>query len=311
VFDATVSDGVGPRNVQLVTTRILVAGAEGATIGVLRDHVALPVPSPDNGQILIGRASRAVPPGYEAPKPGVYAMNADGTCLTQLTTGVGVDWQPAPSVPISPRRECVDLAVSITAPGVTGLRGVPYSIVVRNEGTLPARDVGFRLSLDAGVRFVVGTATGGHCSPERSAVSCRVDELMPGFRVRAQILARPAAPGRLEASVRTFSATRDSDPASDATSVSTRVRECWISGTDFNDELRGSRAGEEICGHGGADVVDGGGGRDRLLGGRGNDTILARDGERDTIDCGPGRDRAVVDRLDRGLRGCERVARGA
>ena len=35
VFDATVTNGFGPRSVPLTTTRILVAGAEGATIGVL------------------------------------------------------------------------------------------------------------------------------------------------------------------------------------------------------------------------------------------------------------------------------------
>jgi hypothetical protein len=42
--------------------------------------------------------------------------------------------------------------------------------------------------------------------------------------------------------------------------------------------------------------------------GPGNDQILARNGKRETIDCGAGRDRATVDRDDP-VRGCERVAR--
>ncbi len=40
----------------------------------------------------------------------------------------------------------------------------------------------------------------------------------------------------------------------------------------------------------------------------GNDRIAARNGLRDTIDCGVGVDRAVVDHFDR-LSGCERVER--
>jgi hypothetical protein len=59
-------------------------------------------------------------------------------------------------------------------------------------------------------------------------------------------------------------------------------------------------------------------GRDKLHGGpradtiyalEGNDTIDVRGGGRDTIDCGPGRDIAYVDRVDRVARGCERVLR--
>lgn len=50
-------------------------------------------------------------------------------------------------------------------------------------------------------------------------------------------------------------------------------------------------------------------GNDTLSGGPGNDTIHARDGHRDVIDCGPGRDVAFVDPVDL-VRGCERVVRG-
>ena len=38
------------------------------------------------------------------------------------------------------------------------------------------------------------------------------------------------------------------------------------------------------------------------------DTIFARDGERDTIDCGAGRDKVTADRVDR-VKNCERVTR--
>jgi hypothetical protein len=48
---------------------------------------------------------------------------------------------------------------------------------------------------------------------------------------------------------------------------------------------------------------------DRLSGGAGNDRVTAVDGKRDAVDCGPGRDTAVVDSHDR-VRGCEHVLRG-
>ncbi|MDQ3723238.1 MAG: hypothetical protein M3376_09280, partial [Actinomycetota bacterium] len=63
--------------------------------------------------------------------------------------------------------------------------------------------------------------------------------------------------------------------------------------------------------------LDGGAGNDRLTGGfdpdilrggRGRDRLVAVDGARDILDCGPGRDTAIVDRKDR-VRNCERVER--
>jgi hypothetical protein len=327
VFDATVVEGVGPRNIQLSTSRILVAGAEGSVLGVLRDHVAGPIPSPDNAQLLVAQAFRVVPPGYQTPKPGVYAMNADGSCLTLVTTGTPAAWQPVPAVPLNPPRECVDLVLSATAPAVTGLRGVPYSLVVRNEGTLPATNVRLELRLDGDVRLVMDDATGRRCSVATATVTCRAARLAPGQTLEAAILARPEAALPVVAEVAASSDGRDSDPASNQEVVRTRVYPCWISGTDFNDVLRGTAAGEEICGRAGDDVIEGlagadrldggsqrdtlvgGPGRDRLVGGRGNDTIFARDGERDTIECGWGEDRASVDRVDRVLRGCEHVSR--
>jgi hypothetical protein len=89
-------------------------------------------------------------------------------------------------------------------------------------------------------------------------------------------------------------------------------------GTGSGDTLIGRRGRDFLLGRRGADCLRGNGGRDRLSGGRGPDRLLggidqdrlfARDGMRDTVNCGRGRrDRAVVDRRDR-VRGCERVRR--
>lgn len=55
---------------------------------------------------------------------------------------------------------------------------------------------------------------------------------------------------------------------------------------------------EFLDGRSGNDVITGNGGGDALIGGEGDDTILAVDGETDSIDCGPGVDRAEVDAID-------------
>lgn len=79
-----------------------------------------------------------------------------------------------------------------------------------------------------------------------------------------------------------------------------------LAGAGGRDVLNGGRGTDVVFGAGGADTLGGGSGSDVIEGGRGDDLIRAADGDRDTIHCGPGRDRAVVDPRDRTF-GCERV----
>lgn len=81
-----------------------------------------------------------------------------------------------------------------------------------------------------------------------------------------------------------------------------------ITGGSGKDDLSGGAGRDSLDGGGGADHLTGNGGVDRFDGGAGNDVIRARDRRRETIRCGSGRDRAIVDRSDR-VRGCERVSR--
>jgi Ca2+-binding RTX toxin-like protein len=106
-----------------------------------------------------------------------------------------------------------------------------------------------------------------------------------------------------------------------------------INGLGGNDKLVGHDHSETIDGGPGDDIVEGGLNDDRLTGGPGKDTILgdssqntcnflacrisfgndvidARDGERDSIDCGVGEDRASVDAIDV-VANCEQVDKGA
>jgi uncharacterized repeat protein (TIGR01451 family) len=82
-----------------------------------------------------------------------------------------------------------------------------------------------------------------------------------------------------------------------------------LSGGAGNDTLSGGAGNDHLDGGPGNDKLTGGSGRDHITGGSGNDTINARDHARDTIDCGPGTDTAIVDRVD-SVRHCEHVHRG-
>jgi hypothetical protein len=79
-----------------------------------------------------------------------------------------------------------------------------------------------------------------------------------------------------------------------------------ILGNGGNDTLPGGAGDDRIEGGAGNDIITGGSGADRLFGDAGSDTIKAADGERDVVDCGGGRDRAVVDSFDK-TTGCEVV----
>jgi hypothetical protein len=74
------------------------------------------------------------------------------------------------------------------------------------------------------------------------------------------------------------------------------------------DRLIGGPTGDQLVGGRGGDRLNGGRGGNAYNGGRGNDRIAARNGKNELVFCGPGRDRAVVDRRDR-VRDCERVRR--
>jgi RTX calcium-binding nonapeptide repeat (4 copies) len=94
-------------------------------------------------------------------------------------------------------------------------------------------------------------------------------------------------------------------------------------GTKGNDTLTGRGGVDRLIGKGGRDVLIGGGGEDSLRGdggqdsfnmvdgepvkANGRDRIYARDGQRDSINCGAGRDLAVVDAAEDGVYDCEAV----
>jgi hemolysin type calcium-binding protein/thrombospondin type 3 repeat protein len=81
-----------------------------------------------------------------------------------------------------------------------------------------------------------------------------------------------------------------------------------ITGRRGRDTLTGLEGADCLFGNRGRDVLAGGPGADLIKGGLHRDRIDAADGEADTVKCGRGRDRAIVDAADR-LKACEKVRR--
>jgi Ca2+-binding RTX toxin-like protein len=81
-----------------------------------------------------------------------------------------------------------------------------------------------------------------------------------------------------------------------------------LTGGAGDDVLIGGPGNDKLNGGKGNDTLIGNGGKDSLVGGPGNDAINARDGVRELVKCGPGKDRVKADKKDR-LSGCEKKLR--
>jgi Ca2+-binding RTX toxin-like protein len=77
---------------------------------------------------------------------------------------------------------------------------------------------------------------------------------------------------------------------------------CGLTGNDRliglggNDILIGGSGNDNLIGGSGNDILIGGSGNDILIGGSGNDRLYAKDGKRDVLDGGAGRDLASRDK---------------
>jgi NitT/TauT family transport system substrate-binding protein len=80
-----------------------------------------------------------------------------------------------------------------------------------------------------------------------------------------------------------------------------------LSGKTGNDTILGFEGNDTLDGGAGNDIIDAGLGSDEVSGGAGNDVISAIDGQKDTINCGPGKDKVYSDAKDV-LSGCESVS---
>ncbi|MDQ4049130.1 MAG: FG-GAP-like repeat-containing protein [Actinomycetota bacterium] len=82
-----------------------------------------------------------------------------------------------------------------------------------------------------------------------------------------------------------------------------------VAGDQGGDRINGNSGNDSLSGNSGKDRITGSTGSDRISGGSGGDRIAARDGRRDRVNCGTGRDSVVADSIDVVSRNCERVSR--
>lgn len=83
-----------------------------------------------------------------------------------------------------------------------------------------------------------------------------------------------------------------------------------VNGGNFQSSLVGTPGPNALTGGRGEDYMDGLAGTDLLAGGAEADALRSRDGTRETVVCGTGRDFVIADTLDKVRRSCERVDRG-
>ncbi len=91
-----------------------------------------------------------------------------------------------------------------------------------------------------------------------------------------------------------------------------------IAAGSSNDRVSGDRGNDRINGNSGNDVLKGNSGKDRITAstgrdvvsaGSGNDRVDVRDGQRDRVICGRGRDTVIADPEDKVADNCERIGR--
>src|SRR5262249_10990147 len=213
---------------------------------------------------------------------------------------------------------------------------------VTNTGDAGSLQTHLAITLPAGMTLMGPPAyERGSGRTGTQAIDCFLDYIPNGDSTRVVFEVRADASGDQQISA-TASADRDSNPSDNSASATIsvaapfappaatvptkRVASHTRAGTARADHMTGTAAPDTLYGLGGNDVLlglggndvlygntgaatwPGGPGKDRIYGGPGNDVLRARDNRRDVVDCGPGRDTAYVDRLDR-VSGCEKIRR--
>jgi RTX calcium-binding nonapeptide repeat (4 copies)/Domain of unknown function DUF11 len=292
-----------------------------------------------DGSVLttIGSTSYTDPVGPGTYGYSVVALDAAGNRSAPATASATVGGSPPPPPPpagggggSSPD---LGVAVSANAGVVAAGSEVDLRATVSNGGNAGSLQTHLTIELPAGVTLLAPPAyeRGSGCQGT-TTIDCFLDYVPAGGETHVNFNVTVSGEGAHTIAL-AVSADRDSDPSNNASSISVTVpavitappppppsaaRVHVVNGTGRADRLRGTSGGDKLYGRAGNDtltglagndLLDGGSGRDVLDAGAGNDTLRARDGQRDIVRCGAGRDLALVDRRDVVARDCENVRR--
>ena len=297
---------------------ISVANADGSGERQLTDLGAqsvfddAPAWSPDGDQILF-RRGEGLSGCCVAP---LWTMNPDGTCQGPLADVAATElpsWQPVPGGQPLGRKTCsAALAVEGTRTPNGDGSAITIHSTISNAGTEPITNV--VLTISAPGHDLGFDLSGDGCTRQTEAVVCQVARLGAGESrgvaalgmVRRLGLDRDSRAIPLQARLY-VTADRALHATYDLFFTPSRCRTLDAGG----GRIDGTGFADQICGRRGADEIHPGYGKDYVTAGAGPDVIYARDGYRDVISCGRGRDRVIADRKDKVSRSCERVRRGS
>jgi len=221
------------------------------------------------------------------------------------------------------------VTLSARTPSI-GLGGTDDVTVASQDAGGGSSHVVLTITLPPGLQLAGAPAyeRGTGCKGD-PVVVCDLDFLDAGMSTRVLFSVRATAPGQQQIAASITAREADANPADNSAVLAITVPAAQRApqGTQHADRLIGSRGSDRLNGLGGADTIlglagndflDGGTGNDTLVGGPGRDTLFGRsgndvlsvrDGQRDRVSCGPGRDRVIADRTDVVARDCEHVVR--
>jgi Ca2+-binding RTX toxin-like protein len=233
-------------------------------------------------------------------------------------------------------------AQSISNPAPSPGSDVVITATFSNAGMDDAPSTTGTITVPRASAVLSTTVTQGTCTIAGTTVNCGFGTLKRSQPATVIVVIRAPGGGDVKSTASVSSPLTDGAPGNNTSSVTASVKggtpgpapqpqptACSnvIAGTPKNDRLKGTANGDTIRGRagadrvkglagddclfgdGGADRIVGGAGSDRISGGAGNDVIRAKDGTRDVIRCGAGRDTVVADRSDKVRKDCERVRR--
>ncbi len=227
--------------------------------------------------------------------PQIYVMNSDGSCETQITSGIDQPstptWQANLSAPPADPLQCAalsltgTLAASTDHPALDDARVYVYGGVITNNGNVTSDPLHFVTADESPFSYISAIASNGVCTVG-AWISCTLPALPPGDTITIELRFNVFVAGTFESEPKVDDTgnTPDGDLTDNVDDQYRQFPFCEIS-TQLGSTLRAGGDDDLICGTVGRDKIFAGGGSDRVFGGLGKDVLHVGSGA-DQVDGG-------------------------